>query len=245
MASVYKKAIKKANETFCDDVIQDAYAVRKWHRIFRTNGEYFNNPSICRQKKKHKLPPLLDMNPEIKNAICTFIKENLSELTSEFLLSYIQETVLPNFLLLRKQETSNKILTIQDILKEHGLSKLCLTTVYTWLQKLGYLYQPRKKSYYVDAHEKPSTAAYRKTFVERYLQYELRAHRLIQITKVKASELQMEEQGLSGFAYEHNGIDMIEYHVDNHPDFHKLGQSLHPFGGNLSVRYKQSNKPGC
>jgi hypothetical protein len=45
--------------------------------------------------------------------------------------------------------------TVEDLLKENGLSKLAIPTVYRWIRRLGFKYQVRKKCYYVDTHEKP------------------------------------------------------------------------------------------
>lgn len=58
---------------------------------------------------------------------------------------------------------------------------------------LGFKYCQRKKGYYVDGHEKPATVEYRRKFVQRYLKYERRAHRWIQITLEESKKLEREE----------------------------------------------------
>jgi hypothetical protein len=60
---------------------------------------------------------------------------------------------------------------------------------------LGFKYEQRKKGYYVDGHEKPATIEYRKAFVQRYLTYKSRAHRLIQITREESKKLEEEPFG--------------------------------------------------
>jgi hypothetical protein len=62
----------------------------------------------------------------------------------------------------------------KEILKEYGLTCIDPSTVYRWLQKLGFRYEPRRKGYYVDGHEKPATIEYQKQFTTRYLSYEQR-----------------------------------------------------------------------
>ena len=61
------------------------------------------------------------------------------------------------------------------------------------MQALGFKYEIRKKGYYVDGHEKPSTIAYWKAFCERYLGYEARLHPWVQTTENIAK--QIEEEG--------------------------------------------------
>ena len=70
---------------------------------------------------------------------------------------------------------------LQTLLKRYGLTCICLGTVYRWMKKLGFNYEPRKKSCSVDSHEKEATVNYRWSFVERYLQREQRMFRWIQI----------------------------------------------------------------
>lgn len=56
-----------------------------------------------------------------------------------------------------------------------------MRTVYKWMEHLGFRYQPRKKCYYVDGHEKTEVIAYRRNFVRRYFKQEQRMFRWIQL----------------------------------------------------------------
>ena len=58
---------------------------------------------------------------------------------------------------------------------------------------LGFKDETRRKVYYVDGHEKPSTVEYCSKFVKQYLQNELRMHRWIQVPREEAARL--EENG--------------------------------------------------
>jgi hypothetical protein len=58
------------------------------------------------------------------------------------------------------------------------------------MQKLGFKYEPRRKGYFVDGHEKLATVDYRKQFVMRYLSYEPQAHCRIHILLLGALELE-------------------------------------------------------
>jgi len=109
------------------------------------------------------------------------------------------------------------------------------------MKKLGFNYEPRKKSYYVDGHEKEATVNYRWSFVDRYLQREQRMFRWIQITDEEALQLEMQKivPANCGYTYNHpeTGEKMREYHVDTCNLFQERMNAQTPFGGNRSVRY--------
>ena len=137
---------------------------------------------------------------------------------------------------------SNRIqLNIQyriSLLNTYNLSTLHPKTVRNWMTVLGFKFEPRKKSYYVDTHETSENIEYRSIYIDKYFEYEFRAHRWYSITKDKRNEL-IEAGEIapdSGFEYENeHGILMYEYHVDEHPTFQKACQNM-LFGGYLSVR---------
>jgi len=52
------------------------------------------------------------------------------------------------------------------MLQEYGLKTMCPLTICHWLKKLGFVYEPRKKGYYVDRHEKPLTDEYQNNFIK-------------------------------------------------------------------------------
>jgi hypothetical protein len=136
---------------------------------------------------------------------------------------------------------------VHDLLHENRLTKLTLVTIYRWLDRLGFKYEPRRKCYYVDGHERPETKVYRRNFIKRYLEHENRMHRWIQFTIDEIEEMEQLEQigkGL-GFRYtnELTGIDMVEFHVDDHPSFLDRTSASTRFGGHLSVRKPPNAKP--
>ncbi len=117
-------------------------------------------------------------------------REYLADLSIEMMVEYIHSIVLPSMVAeersatveeVRENETSYQE-EVKAILKRYGLACICPATVYRWMKSLGFSNEPRKKCYYVDGHEKPSTVEYRGKFVKRYLQNELKMHRWIQVT---------------------------------------------------------------
>ncbi len=92
----------------------------------------------------------------------------------------------------------------------------------------GFKYETRRKGYYVDGHEKPSTIEYHSKFVKRYLQNELHMHRWIQVPREEATRL--EEDGKvakkSGYSYLNaDNEPMVEYHIDDSKEFGEIKRS--------------------
>jgi hypothetical protein len=86
------------------------------------------------------------------------------------------------------------------------------------VRQLGFTYEPKRKGYYVDGHEKPATVAYWKDFAQKYLMEEVQMYRWIHITKEEA--VRLEEAGETkpdtGYRCDHpeTSLPMREYHVD-------------------------------
>ena len=122
------------------------------------------------------------------------------------------------------------------LFSEFNFKTLTISTVYKWLIKLRFKYQPRKKSYYVDNHESPENIEYRKHFISRYFKYEIQSHRWYQLPEEERMRLvekgELEEN--SGYKYSIDNKIMYKYHVDDHITFQQKCNDL-PFGGNLSV----------
>jgi hypothetical protein len=104
----------------------------------------------------------------------------------------------------------------------------------------------RRKGYYVDGHEKPSTVTYRWSFCECYLAYEMRMFRWVQITLEQTKELEEQGEIVKGSGYHYIGpltnANMVEFHVDMSEALLKLGD-VGEFGGTLQVRCPAGCKP--
>lgn len=120
---------------------------------------------------------------------------------------------------------------LQQILVPHGLTCVSPSTIYCWMIRLGFQYAARKKGYYVDGHAKPATIQYHWDFCKRYLSYEQRMHRWIQVTTTEAAILEANGDVANGSGYKQGNI--VEYHV-NTVNPKKLKETS--FGGDLSIR---------
>jgi DNA-binding transcriptional regulator YhcF (GntR family) len=226
-------------------ITKNADTVKRWYRHFREKRKF-----IVSVRQKHNLPPFLELNPDVCSAIKKYACSNLNRLSVEAVVEYIHHTVLPQIARNEMEENNNLHIGEEEmkkiILQCYGLTKLCPSTVYKWMKQLGFKYEPQRKGYYVDGHEKPATIAYRKDFVQRYLTEEVQMFRWIQITEEEA--VRLEEMGVikpnAGYRYNQplTGLPMREYHVDTCDLFQERMNREEKFGGRPSVRRDQTKK---
>jgi len=145
-----------------------------------------------------------------------------------------------------KDQIENAEVTVEQLLRESRLRTLDLYTVYRWMNALGFKYEPRKKHFFVDSHEKKENTQFRDdVFVPEYLARELRMHRWLHLPAAEANAL-IQKGELSrekSHRFQKDGYAFVEYHVDDHSTFLERGAALHPFGGLLSVRMPADTLP--
>jgi hypothetical protein len=102
------------------------------------------------------------------------------------------------------------------ILATHRLGSLSLTTAWRWMRLLGFHYDARMKSIYVDGHEREDVVTRNKKFCREYLtKYKPFCYRWVQVSLENALAI----NGLDlQFGYHHvniiAGTSYIELHVD-------------------------------
>jgi hypothetical protein len=141
---------------------------------FRCNNEAFTNLHIIGTKTS--LPPLLDQNPELRQCIIEYAKQNRNDLSAEIIYSYLHEVALPALSKERRAELASVRFMMAQLLEENQLTKLSMTAIFRWMGCLGFKYKTHQKTYYADRHQKPKTKQYRKTMVREYLKGELCMH---------------------------------------------------------------------
>ena len=223
-------------------LISNPETILRWFCDFRDH-DYFTNIKTKRSKSE-RLPPFLSNNPDVANSIISFCKENLSTISVETVHEHIMDNIIPKVVERIAKERGQSDYCKQMLFQENRLKKLTIATTYVWMCKLGFNYHPRKKCYYVDSHESDENIQYRKSFISRYFKYELRCYRWFSITKEEKDKLvsQGEIDASVGYHYTQNGIEMVEFHVDDHILFQSKCDVL-PYGGNLSVRKPPNTKP--
>ena len=215
--------------------------VSEWNGVFRSL-ESFPHPNLYVQCGKRPLPRLLEMYPDAKDQIVSFGVKNLATLTIEGIHDFIVSVVIPRLarvwkedqkvlattsdrastaaaaaiLLYPEEEHDKDELLTASFLKAHGLESMSFTTAWRWMRLLNFKYDARKKSFYVDGHERDDVVENRKEFCKRYLtELEPYCRRWVQVSKEDA----MTTSGLNlqlGHSYFDivNDTEMFEFHID-------------------------------
>ena len=82
-----------------------------------------------------------------------------------------------------REERKDSEYNRDKLYEEFHFKSLTILTVYKWMVRLGFTFEPRKKSYHVDTHKNPKNIEYRKKFITRYFEFELRSYCWYQISK--------------------------------------------------------------
>ena len=221
-----------------------ARTVMKWFRDFRMNHESF--PNVPKHRSLfERIPPIFDCNPDLKDEFISYAKANLVNLNAEIMYDFVHDTLIPKLVEQERKETGDSELTKESVLANYKIKTLHIRTLYKWMECLGFKYPTRRKTYYVDGHERPDNVKYRNEYIKRYLRNERRCFRWIQLPMSEVEELEGSDNLFSrkyGFEYKIGGLTFFEFHVDDHPTFHQRCRNL-PFGGHLSVRKREDEKP--
>ena len=222
-------------------IVLDCRTIFKWFRAFRDN-DCFVNPGR-NSGDNSKIPRLFSDNPDLFQQTTDFCRQNINSLSCEVVHQYLLDTALPK-LVQSIQKDSQKDFSMDDLFRMYNLKTLNVKTIQNWMNRLGFKYEPRKKSYYVDTHETPENVAYRSKFISKYFEYELLAHRWHTISSQERDRMIKDgDIGIdTGYMYtSSDGSIRYEYHIDDHPSFQKACKDLR-FGGNLSVRKPEDKK---
>jgi hypothetical protein len=93
-----------------------------------------------------------------------FANGNLAHLMTELLRDFIVTNLLPGLLKSIAMHDERK-----ELLKFYKEKPPVTSTVWQWMCQLGYKYCSRKKSFYVDGHERAEQWFHRKEFKEESL----------------------------------------------------------------------------
>ena len=118
------------------------------------------------------------------------------------------------------------------------------STIWIWLACLGCFYGIRRKTYYVDAHEKPEKIVHWRYFIKRCLESEIRMHCWINLTSAKVASLKEKYPTLENVKHlSMPSSDELEFFIDSHESLLELVNELHDFGGCVSFRKNPNEKP--
>jgi hypothetical protein len=114
-------------------------------------------------------------------------------------------------------DVADGISTISSaFLNAHRLESMSLTTTWRWMRLLGFQNDTRKKSFFVDGHEREDVVGAHSIFCKRYLtDYELYCNCWVQISVDEANTI---NDLNANFGYSYFDIvgnqEKLEFHVD-------------------------------
>ena len=85
----------------------------EWYRSFRVRRKLARPP-----RKKHNLPPFLQLNPDVCSAIQQYGREHLVDLSIEMMVEYINGIVLPKIVAEEAKMTIEEVRQHQAIQEE-------------------------------------------------------------------------------------------------------------------------------
>ena len=250
--AVHKVSEFEKDENDEDKDINHTYNYKtllRWYRVFKLE-HCFPNPFFTRNSRKG-LPPIFCNNPEFKDDFVQYGRANIDVLSTEMMHQFCHNVALPALLEERKKELKEEDrenFTLEHLLRENGLQILSVPTIHRWMKIVGFEYKPRKKSYYVDNHERPDIVLHRLLFCRQYLsEIEIRCYRWIAFDE--EDMLDLEERGVakkedaSYVLEQEDSKYLYEYHIDHHETFLDHPNVVSPWGGNLSLRFPSGAKP--
>jgi hypothetical protein len=161
------------------------------------------------------------------------------------MFEFTNDTLIPKLVEQERIETGNINETRERVLLKYRIKTFTICTLYNWMELLGFKYSTRRKTYYVDDHERPDNVAYRKDYNQCYLRNERRCFHWIQLPMEETEKLENEDELCrkeDGYKYKIEGSTFYEFHVDDHTTFQHRCRYLE-FGGHLSVRKKHMRNP--
>jgi hypothetical protein len=227
-------------------------AVAGWNILLRSNNELFPLPNPRIHKEKNPLPELLEyFQDEIMYPWVEYCIQNLADLTVELARNELVTKIIPNASAGIDNENANEKQIQESLLEDYLECPISISTTWRWLRRLGFSYDTRKKSFFVDGHERQDVVSRRNEFCVDYLsKLEPKTHRWIQVTKETVetwlAEKKMSDDDTRGYHYTStDNVEMVEYHVDDCDLLFDLAEDMGfgAFGGNLSVRKPPDAKP--
>jgi len=228
----------------------DWQVLKRWNIAFRTK-EYFNHPNPHVATGKLPQPLFLEAFPFIKRHIRDFCLSDLANMSIDKVRNYVLCDAIP-YCMMKDSITDDEK---ESFLKRYGLRTMSQSTIYCWMTSiLGFSYCDRKKTYYVDGHEREDVVLYRNEFCKRYLTvYEPRCMRWLQLPKAVACQYPELKDSGGGYEYNKDNIMMCEYHIDAVPDDDNVKQNngtnilekliANGYAPTMSVRSSPNDRP--
>ena len=220
-----------AFEFLWDEASKLYKTVSNWNIAFR-KYESFPHPNLSFHCGKQPLPRLLKVYPCAKEQIVSFGVTNLVNLLIEAVYQFILSTVVPRLANLWRKESVNAVTSstasnpstktnenddiISLFLRAHRFKNFSFSTSWRWMQLLGFDYDNRRKSYYVDGHKREDVVAHRHSFCKNYLtMLEPYCRRWIQVPLREAATIKTLDTNIGHHYFDIiSNENRVEFHVD-------------------------------
>ena len=179
-----KEACNRLSELGID---HKGYTVQKWHQLLRANRDRFR--VTVTSNRKSRLPELLEYYSDAKDEWISYCITQLADLTHEMARTHLNNVIIPKLL---EEDPGEHSSTQAIILQRYKDKPISETTAWRWLRRLGFRYCNRKKSFYVDGHERNDVVLHCNDFTKEYLtKLEPRCFHWIQFTKADVEAMKM------------------------------------------------------
>ena len=102
--------------------------------------------TFCLQSSRYTIPIPIKFRPDRKSFLLLY-KQNINHLFLEFVHNYLENNTLPSLAKAIEKEQNVGMYMSENLMADNGLKTLALTIVQRWLQKLGFKYKTRTKTY--------------------------------------------------------------------------------------------------
>jgi len=219
-------------------------SIERYNLTFRSD-ETFPNPNQFASLGKKPEPQMFQVYPELKERIERYCTANVATLSIESLYNFVHKTLMlatqALFVADLPIDAPQECRTMDHFYYCFNFKNLSFTTVWRWMRHIGFTYDRRKKSFYVDGHERSDVLSKRKTFCWTYLQeLEPKCKRWMRIMRSLKEALGDALSDRPCFEFIHDGIQMCEYHTDDVEDIEEVSLN---FPLTTSVRVAPNTRP--
>ena len=229
--------------------------VEQWNCLIRDHNTFPHTNHFLATGVPRE-PLLFEVFPEAKGRLLNFATVNIKRFSIELIQKYFSTTLLPSLLTkyneTMRDEANESPMEMDEfhffILGMSYSEEVSLSTISRYLDCLGYCFDVREKTYYVDGHEREDVVKARVEYIKWYLANERRCYRWVQLKEDEAKSLDAKKIVCLSDAYVYSTEDdvtMYEFHVDcaqkQLADY--VSDELRARGGNLSVRKPPDDKP--
>jgi len=136
----------------------------RWSSYFLVN-KWFPHLNFYIELGKEFQPKLFEYFPEARDKLKNWMNNNLEILSTERATSYIREELVPEFYEVFKQENAGSTATKLDFFSFLKVKTIDPSTMWRWMQRMGFCYDRQRKTFYNDKHENVENRQARKSFI--------------------------------------------------------------------------------